>query len=96
MGFIGHHLWVTPYHPDERYAAGAYPNQSRGGDGLPRWTSADRPIENTDIVLWYTLNFHHVVRTEDWPVMSVVWKGFELRPFHFFDRNPAIDLPDRE
>ena len=24
--------------PDERYAAGDYPNQHAGGDGLPRWT----------------------------------------------------------
>ena len=96
LGFIDNHLWITPYHADERYAAGAYPNQSRDGDGLPRWTTADRPIENTDIVLWYTLNFHHVVRTEDWPVMPVNWQGFDLRPFHFFDRNPALDLPDRE
>jgi hypothetical protein len=32
-----------------------YPNQSHGGDGLPRWTQANRAIENTDIVLWYIL-----------------------------------------
>jgi primary-amine oxidase len=90
--FTDYHLWVTPFAPDERYAGGTYPNQSRGGDGLPRWTSANRRIENTDIVLWYTLGFHHVVRSEDWPVLPTTWHFFELRPFDFFDRNPALDI----
>lgn len=92
-GFTDYHLWVTPFHPEERYAGGMYPNQSHGGDGLPRWTQANRAVDNTDIVLWYTLGLHHVVRAEDWPVMPTVWHGFELRPFDFFARNPALDLP---
>ncbi|MFQ5967030.1 MAG: tyramine oxidase [Acidimicrobiia bacterium] len=92
-GFTDYHLWVTPYEPDELYAAGTYPNQSKGGNGLPTWTSADRPIENTDVVLWYTLGFHHAPRAEDWPVTPTIWNQFELRPFDFFDRNPALDLP---
>jgi primary-amine oxidase len=62
--------------------------------GLPAWTSQDRIIENTDIVLWYTFGMHHMVRAEDWPVMPVLWHGFEIRPFDFFDGNPALDLPD--
>lgn len=90
-GFTNFHLWVTPYHRNERYAAGMYPNQSKGDDGLPRWTRANRTIENTDIVLWYTFGFHHVVRAEDWPVLSTSWNGFELRPFDFFQRNPALN-----
>lgn len=73
--------------------APAYPNQSRGGDGLPSWTSRDRPVRDTDIVVWYTLGMYHVVRAEDWPVLPTTWRGFELRPFDFFDRNPALDIP---
>ena len=92
-GFAGHNLWVTPYEPDERRAAGDYPNQHAGGDGLPRWTAADRPITETDVVLWYTFGVTHFVRPEDWPVMPVEHTGFLLQPFGFFDHNPALDVP---
>ena len=91
-GFTRYHLWVTPLDQDERYADGKYPFRERP-NGLAQWTDQDRPIENTDIVAWYTLGFHHVVRVEDWPVMPTKWDQFEIRPYNFFDRNPAIDLP---
>jgi primary-amine oxidase len=94
-GFTEHALWVTPYKPDELYAAGDYPTQSHGGDGLPAWTAANRAIEDTDIVVWYTLGVHHTVRAEDWPVMPTAWHSFEIRPFDFFERNPALDLPKK-
>jgi primary-amine oxidase len=92
-GFARHNLWVTPYHPDERRGAGDHPNQHAGGDGLPRWTAADRPIVATDVVLWYTFGVTHFVRPEDWPVMPVEYTGFLLSPVGFFDRNPALDVP---
>jgi len=90
--FTTRHLWVTPFTPGERFPAGEYPNQHPGGAGLPEWTKADRPIENTDIVLWYTLGSHHLPRPEDWPVMPVERAGFTLRPVGFFDTNPALDV----
>ena len=95
MGFTDHNLWITPYRPDEQYAAGSYPNQSRPGEGLPKWTAANRAIVNRDIVLWYTIGMHHAPTTEEWPVMPVVWHSFELKPYNFFDENPALDLRRR-
>jgi primary-amine oxidase len=92
-GFTDYHIWVTPYRENERYAAGDYPFRGKGGEGLPAWTKANRSIENTDIVLWYTMGFHHVPHSEDWPVMPTVWHEFELKPVNFFDHNPALDLP---
>ncbi len=92
-GFAQHNLWVTPYAPDERRAAGNHPNQSTGGDGLPAWTATDRPLVDTDVVVWYTFGVTHFVRPEDWPVMPVEYAGFLLSPFGFFDRNPALDVP---
>ena len=91
--FLNSHVWVTPYRALEMYAGGDYPNQSRGGDGLPRWAAANRPIRNHDIVLWYTLGITHNPRPEDWPVMPVHAAGFKLVPWGFFGRNPAMDLP---
>ena len=92
-GFATRNLWVTPYAPAERRAAGEYPNQHAGGDGLPAWTAQDRSIVDQDVVLWYTFGVTHVPRPEDWPVMPVEYAGFQLVPVGFFDRNPALDLP---
>jgi primary-amine oxidase len=78
--FMTKHLWVTRYDPKERYAAGEYPNQHVGGAGLPEYVSDDEPLENTDVVLWYTFGAHHIVRPEDWPVMPVTYIGFMLKP----------------
>ncbi len=95
-GFVDHHVWVTPFAADERFAAGDFPNQSTGGDGLPRWTHADRAIENTDVVFWYTFGHTHLPRPEDCPVMPTAYIGFLLKPNGFFDQNPANDVPPSE
>ena len=90
--FTNYHLWVTPYAPEERYAGGDYPNQSEPGQGLPAWTSHSRDIQNQDLVLWYTMGFHHVPSSEDWPVYNLGWHAVTLTPYNFFDRNPALDV----
>jgi primary-amine oxidase len=92
-GFVNHHVWVTPFAEEEKYAAGDYPNQSTGGDGLVKWTEADRPIANTDVVFWYTFGHTHIPRPEDYPVMPTAYIGFLLKPSGFFDQNPANDVP---
>ncbi len=92
-GYLTKHLWVTPYDATEKYPAGDYPNQHIGGEGLPEWTKANRPIENTDVVVWYTFGHNHVPRPEDWPVMPTGYIGFMLKPVSFFDANPANDVP---
>jgi primary-amine oxidase len=89
--FSAHSLWVTAYDPRQLYAAGRYPNQSRGGRGLPAYVEAQRRVRNADIVLWCTLGFHHVPRPEDWPVMATERRSLALVPDGFFDHNPAVD-----
>jgi len=92
-GFTSAHVWVTPLDPAERYAAGDYPNQNPSEDGLPRWTTAGRSVDNEDLVLWYTMGITHRPRPEEWPVMSVHRAGFRLVPSGFFPRNPGLDVP---
>ena len=90
---IRHQLWVTAHHDEERWPCGEFPTQSADDRGLPAWTAADRPIADTDLVLWYVFGIHHITRAEDWPVMPADVVSFWLKPFGFFDRNPALDVP---
>ncbi len=89
-GFVNAHLWATPFEGSEMNAGGAYVNQSREGGGLPQWTRGNRSIENTDVVLWYTLGITHIPRPEEWPVMPVHRAGFQLVPSGFFSSNPTM------
>lgn len=91
--FVEHHVWVTPYSAEESYGAGDYPNQSHGGDGLMAWTERDRPVEDTDVVFWYTFGHTHIPRPEDYPVMPTAYIGFTMKPAGFFASNPATDVP---
>lgn len=91
-GFMYSHLWVTPFKDSERYPAGDYPFQHEGGAGLPEWTSQDRDIANTDLVIWHVFGTNHIPRAEDWPVMPVERTGFHLKPSGFFRRSPGIDV----
>jgi primary-amine oxidase len=91
--FARNHLWVTPFQEEERYPAGEFVCNSDGHDSLAELVKQDRPIENTDIVLWHTFGLHHVVRPEDFPVQPCISCGFTLSPSGFFPINPANDLP---
>ena len=95
-GFAKQNVWVTPYDPSEMRAAGDFPNQNRNELGLPVWVQEDRPVADTDLVLWYNLGVTHIPRAEDWPVMPVERAGFMLVPVNFFDRNPTMDVPPSE
>jgi primary-amine oxidase len=92
-GFTAHHLWVTPYRPDQLYAAGPYPNQAPEAEAevLARYAGAE-PIRDRDVVVWYSLGMTHFPRVEDYPVMSSARLSVTFQPDGFFQRNPAVGL----
>ena len=90
--FLQSDVWVTRHDASEQYAAGQYVFASKSIQGLPVWVRKNRPIRNRDLVVWVNLGMQHLTRAEDVPVMPMVWHSFKLRPFNFFDRNPAVDL----
>ena len=89
---IGHTVWVTRHHDEQRWPCGDYPTQSLSDSGISRWIADDEPLENADVVLWYVFGIHHITRVEEWPVMPVDTVSFWLKPSGFFDQNPSIDL----
>ncbi|KAK9669506.1 hypothetical protein RND81_13G135800 [Saponaria officinalis] len=92
--FLKHNLWVTAYASNEMYPGGEFPNQNpRVGEGLASWVKKNRPLHESDVVLWYVFGVTHVPRLEDWPVMPVDRIGFMLMPHGFFNSSPAVDVP---
>ena len=92
--YIENSVWNTVHDPAERYAGGKFALQSDGTDTLAQWVKEDAPLQDQDIVTWFTAGFHHVPRTEDWPVMSTEWKTVHIIPHNFFPMNPAITIRD--
>ncbi|MDB5091507.1 MAG: hypothetical protein JWR09_5501 [Mucilaginibacter sp.] len=90
-GFLNHQFWVTQYNEGEEYPAGRYPASNKVYDGLPEWTAKNRAINNNDLVVWYVAGITHIVRPEEWPIMSVHHMGFSLMPFGFFSSNPTTN-----
>ncbi|ORX52441.1 hypothetical protein DM01DRAFT_323263 [Hesseltinella vesiculosa] len=43
--------------------------------------------------LWLCYGLNHFVHVEDFPIMPVETCSFTLKPFGFFNKSPAVDVP---
>jgi primary-amine oxidase len=89
-GFSAQTLWVSKFRPDQKWAAGLYPNLSTKDEGVPDFVSKAESITNDDLVLWYTMGFRHAPRPEDFPILPTFWHEVTLRPAFFFDMDPSL------
>lgn len=89
--FASEATWLTTYDPTQKHAAGEWPNQSGPNEGLPSFTKGNAPL-GKDVVVWQTVGFRHITRSEDWPIMPTLWHSFRLRPRNFLLQDPAMDV----
>src|SRR4030095_5310500 len=83
-----------PKRPPELHAGGDYPVSSGPPNNILNWTHDNERIQNQDVVVWYTFGVTHVARPEDFPVMPAAHASVRLIPKGFFNRNPAMEVPD--
>lgn len=92
LNFMDKQIWVTRYHPEERFPEGKYPNRSNKDTGLGQFSADDQAIVNTDNVVWLTTGTTHVARAEEWPIMPTEWVNVLLKPWNFFNETPTLGL----
>lgn len=92
--FATHHIWVTKHRDGDLWAGGKWTNQSRVEiDGVADYAARDEAVANEDVVLWCTFGMTHNPSVEQFPVMPVEIERVRLLPSDFFERNPALDVP---
>jgi primary-amine oxidase len=89
-------LYVTRFDSCERLAARNLefylPPSCTGNTppaNLSEMVADGQSVSNQDVVVWYALRHHHVVRDEDEVMMPIEWDGFEIAPRSFAASNPA-------
>ncbi|KAI9703925.1 MAG: hypothetical protein M1820_005707 [Bogoriella megaspora] len=92
--FAEHHIWVTRYRDGDLWAGGKWTNQSLSEiDGVFDYAARNEDVRGQDVVLWHTFGMTHNPRVEDFPVMPAEISTVRLVPADFFERNPALDVP---
>ena len=88
---IGHTLWGRRTARTSAGRAATSRSRPRAGDtGLPAWTAANRPIENTTVALKHEAPRH----PPGGPAGDAGGHRLVLaQAVGFFDRNPALDVP---
>ena len=82
----------TRFKACERFASEN--NAANCGSSLADYVSGES-LAGADVVLWYSVSYHHLPRAEDSPATPVHWDGFIVVPRDWTADNPlaVIDLP---
>ncbi len=88
--YLNHALHVTRYHDEEQYAGGNFPIMTCKDVGLGAYVADDEPLENQDVVVWYTALFAHSPHTEDHPYVTTEGLTLRFQPEDFFNINPNL------
>ena len=84
-------LHVTRFRACERFV-NANPATNGCATDVTGFTNGES-IAPGNVVLWYRINYHHVPRSEDEPVLPVRWNGFLIVPRDWTSVNPLAALP---
>ena len=92
--WISRPLWLTAYSPDERFAGGvSLPGPGVQASGVTVWDADGGNVTDADLVVWFTMGFHHIVRSEDVPTMPIHRASFALVPENVFPMDPLLGFP---
>jgi primary-amine oxidase len=79
-------VFFTRYRACERFAADN-DTTSGCGWGVESYTTGEN-INQSDVVAWNRISYHHLPRDEDDNVIGMRWSGFKLLPRDWHSQNP--------
>lgn len=80
-------FYVTKYNACEKYVS-HNPQVNGCGNNLAAFVNGES-LNNSDLVLWYGVTFHHIPRDEDEPYMHAHWDGFRMTPRDWMSAHPS-------
>ena len=79
----------TRYNACERFASEN--TAANCGSSIEDYVSGES-IAGQDVVMWYSVSYHHLPRAEDGPIVAVQWTGFIVVPRDWTATNPLARL----
>lgn len=86
-------LSVTARHPCEKIASANTRINPGCTDSLDEYVN-EESLEDTDVVVWFSVSQHFTPRLEDFPAITATEAGFKLIPFDWSANSPFSPAPD--
>ncbi len=82
--FTHNDFYVTRHYPCEKFASH---NDLPCSENVTEFVNGEN-VDGNDLVVWYSVHFHHLPRDEDEINMPVHWDGFSISPRDWTATNP--------